>query len=41
MEFDQFMTMEGCKTKDKHMFVGSGKKSKKASGDQEVLDSVR
>ena len=26
MEFDQFMKIEGCKTKDRHLFVGSGKK---------------
>lgn len=41
LEFDQFMAMEGCKTKDKHMFVGSGKKHKEASGSREVLSSVR
>ncbi|KAF2002926.1 chord-domain-containing protein [Amniculicola lignicola CBS 123094] len=29
LEFDQFMNIEGCKTKDKHLFVGSGKKEEK------------
>ncbi|KAF2204871.1 chord-domain-containing protein [Delitschia confertaspora ATCC 74209] len=35
LEFDQFMNIEGCKTKDRHLFVGSGKKS------EEKLDTVR
>ncbi len=30
LEFDQFMKIEGCKTKDRHLFVGSGQKD--ASG---------
>jgi len=37
LEFDQFMKIEGCKTKDRHLFVGSGKKS---SG-EEKLETVR
>jgi hypothetical protein len=38
LEFDQFMNIEGCKTKDRHLFVGSGKKDK---GGEEKLDTVR
>lgn len=41
LEFDQFLKIEGCKTKDKHMFVGSGKKDKPAAGGVEVLTTVR
>ncbi|KAJ9668527.1 hypothetical protein H2201_001168 [Coniosporium apollinis] len=36
LEFDEFMKIEGCKTKDRHLFVGSGKKRS-----EENLDSVR
>ncbi|PSN73104.1 CORD and CS domain protein [Corynespora cassiicola Philippines] len=36
LEFDQFMNIEGCKTKDRHLFVGSGKKA-----GEEKLDTVR
>ena len=39
LDFDEFMQIEGCKTKQKHMFVGSGKQ--KGSGDEKVVDSVR
>ncbi|KAF2234835.1 chord-domain-containing protein [Viridothelium virens] len=35
LEFDEFLTLQGCKTKDKHLFVGSGKKG------EETLDTVR
>lgn len=41
LEFDQFMKIEGCKTKDKHLFVGSGKKDKAESGSEEILTTVR
>jgi hypothetical protein len=52
LEFDEFMKIEGCKTKDRHLFVGSGKKRgangevKKvgrtdAEGEQGKLDDVR
>jgi len=37
LEFDQFMTMEGCKTKDRHLFVGKAKKE----GEEEKVDTVR
>lgn len=37
LEFDQFLKLEGCKTKDRHMFVGSGKKK----GGEEKVDTVR
>lgn len=38
LEFDEFLKIEGCKTKNRHLFVGSGKKDKK---DGEVLEDVR
>ncbi len=38
LDFDDFMKIEGCKTKDKHLFVGIGKKEKT---DGEVLEDVR
>jgi hypothetical protein len=41
LEFDEFMKIEGCKTKDKHLFVGSGEKAKGNSGGEEVLETVR
>jgi hypothetical protein len=46
LEFDQFMKIEGCKTKDRHLFVGSGNKDgagkgRGASGGEEVLETVR
>lgn len=37
LEFDQFMNIEGCNTKDRHRFVGSGKKE----SSEEKLDTVR
>jgi hypothetical protein len=42
LEFDEFMKIEGCKTKDRHLFVGSGNKKKggNASG-EELLETVR
>ncbi|CAK7268443.1 hypothetical protein SEPCBS119000_003061 [Sporothrix epigloea] len=42
LEFDQFMKIEGCQTKPRHLFVGSGKK-KGASTQQgeEILDTIR
>ena len=48
LEFEQFMTLEGCTTKDRHLFVGSGKKEKEAKkgsstgeGGEELLEKVR
>lgn len=45
LEFDEFMKIEGCETKSRHMFVGSGKKEKskgKSNGaDEELLETVR
>lgn len=35
------MKIEGCKTKDKHLFVGSGKKDTPESGSEEILATVR
>ncbi|KIW06755.1 uncharacterized protein PV09_02445 [Verruconis gallopava] len=37
LEFDQFLKIEGCKTKDRHLFVGA----KKKPGHEEKLDTVR
>ena len=37
LEFDEFMQIEGCKKKPKHLFVGSGKKV----GKEELLSNVR
>jgi len=36
LEFDEFMKIEGCKTKERHLFVGS-----KNKGGEEKLDTVR
>ncbi|KAH8808279.1 chord-domain-containing protein [Xylogone sp. PMI_703] len=42
LEFDEFMKIEGCKTKDRHLFVGSGAKDKKGNGEgEEILETVR
>ncbi|KAK5987295.1 Cysteine and histidine-rich domain-containing protein morgana [Cladobotryum mycophilum] len=41
LEFDQFMKIEGCQTKDRHLFVGSGKKDKADASSEEVLTTVR
>jgi hypothetical protein len=36
------MKIEGCKTKDRHLFVGSGKKKGGGnSGGEELLETVR
>ena len=31
LEFDQFLAIEGCVTKERHLFIGSGKKDKAAA----------
>lgn len=42
LEFDQFMKLEGCETKPRHLFIGSGKKEKDAKGGgEELLDKIR
>jgi hypothetical protein len=42
LEFDEFMKIEGCKTKDRHLFIGSGGKNKSTSGGgEETLETVR
>lgn len=41
LEFDQFLMIEGCKTKDRHLFIGSGKKDQAKEGGEEVLTDVR
>lgn len=37
LEFDEFMKIQGCKTKERHAFVGSGKKTEESL---EVVKSV-
>jgi len=37
LEFDEFMKLEGCTTKDRHVFIGKGKKK----DEEEKLDTVR
>lgn len=39
LEFDEFMKIEGCKQKNKHLFVGSG--SGRKAGGEEALSEVR
>lgn len=41
LEFDEFMRIEGCKTKTRHMFVGSGKRKQATQGGVEMLETVR
>jgi len=45
LEFDEFMKIEGCQTKERHLFVGSGKRKDKdgriVDGGEERLESVR
>jgi len=42
LEFDEFMKIEGCTTKDKHLFVGSGEKRKGTGSDgEELVEAVR
>jgi len=36
LEFDEFMKIEGCKTKKRHLFVGKGKPN-----GEEKLETVR
>lgn len=40
LDFDEFLKIEGCETKTKHMFVGSGKKFGGISGEK-FLTTVR
>ena len=35
------MKIEGCQTKERHMFVGSGKKKGGNAAGEEVLETVR
>ena len=37
LEFDEFMKIEGCKQKSKHLFVGSGKHQKR----EEAVKQIR
>lgn len=41
LEFDEFMRIEGCKTRDRHMFVGSGRKKQGTQDGEEILETVR
>ena len=40
LEFDEFMRIEGCKKKARHMYIGSGKKSK-SKDEEEKVENVR
>ncbi|KAA8566991.1 hypothetical protein EYC84_010081 [Monilinia fructicola] len=35
------MKIEGCKTKEAHLFIGSGGKGKSGEGGEEILETVR
>lgn len=39
LEFDEFMKIEGCKTKDRHLFVGSGSK-KSTNGEVKKVSRI-
>jgi len=41
LEFDEFMRIEGCTTKNRHLFIGSGKKKGGNASGEEVLETVR
>lgn len=41
LEFDQFLSIEGCKSKERHLFIGSGKKDDPVLGGEEVVKAVR
>ncbi|KAL3420909.1 CORD and CS domain-containing protein [Phlyctema vagabunda] len=41
LEFDEFMKIEGCKEKKRHLFVGSGKSKSSSGSGEEILETVR
>jgi hypothetical protein len=42
LEFDEFMRIEGCKTKERHLFVGSMKNKGGSDGNgEEIVETVR
>lgn len=43
LEFDEFMKIPGCKTRDRHCFVGKKKAKRKGNGEEELekLSTVR
>jgi hypothetical protein len=41
LEFDEFMKIEGCKTKSGHLFIGSGKMKAGNGTGEELLETVR
>ncbi|KAG9235647.1 Pyruvate/Phosphoenolpyruvate kinase-like domain-containing protein [Amylocarpus encephaloides] len=41
LEFDEFMKIEGCKTKDRHLFIGNGDKKAAKLGGGGLLETVR
>jgi hypothetical protein len=44
LEFDEFMKIEGCQTKDRHLFIGNGKHKKgieQDAGGEELVETVR
>jgi hypothetical protein len=44
LEFDEFMKIGGCKTKEGHLFVGTGKRKggrKESESGEEILETIR
>jgi len=41
LEFDEFLKITGCQKKDRHLFVGSGKKGGKEGAGEKKLTTVR
>jgi hypothetical protein len=41
LEFDEFMKIEGCKTKNRHLFVGSGKQKASNTSGEEIVETIR
>ena len=41
LEFNEFMQIEGCSRKTRHLFVGSGQKDKGGEAGEKKLESVR
>jgi len=41
LEFDEFLKIEGCQTKSRHLFVGSGEKKAGIADGEELLETIR
>lgn len=41
LEFDEFMKIEGCKTRPGHCFIGKRSKNNKTENEEEILEDVR